>query len=135
MNKEVRLKSGEILKLREMPEGHEIANLARNIEGSRFYATHALRIEEGGELPVLPDSYFDSFGLYIGSPDDMQKTELRRIDRLRDGKTTNICYNLQGKEGELLLLTPIREKEKKKGFDSFNGRSESLEILTQGIDF
>ena len=131
MPQDIILKNGKVLNLREMPEGHKIEYLANSLEGECFYLVYAPHITEE-TVDKFPD-YYGSFGLYVGTPDEMREADVEEVFRWRDGGTTQINYVLENEKGQLYFPSP-----RNKGTvasDILDGEVVKLKLLVEGIDF
>ena len=132
MTQSIKLKSGKILQVDEIPQGHRIEYLARSSEDrERFYVVHAPHLTEEN-IGQIKD-YYGSFGVYIGHPENMQKAREVRVSRFRGPMGDVIYYILNEKEGNLHF--PTGSWRDRPSTDTYDGKTVELERLVEGKDF
>ena len=120
------------LKIEGMPENYRMEYLAR--EGKTLYFIDRPKSgEEEGRR------YYDTFCVFVGSGDQMRQAKLLSTNRYRDGGTTEIRFDLEGKIGELNFPTFFRHSSKaqrKQGSVAYEGTRpdiRSLQVLYDPI--
>jgi len=131
MTQDIKLKSGQVLKVEEMPEGHRIEYLAKSLEKeTKFYVVHAPHLTEENVGKI--DNYYNSFGMYLGTPENMQKTKVTSVDRYRGALGTFVHYILNEQPGTLHF--PTRFLSDEPSTDTYGeGRSRSVVELEELI--
>ena len=128
---EIKLRNGNVLEIGEIPEWHKIEFLANSLEGKFFYVVNAPHVTE--ETIDKFSDYYGSFGLHMGTLNEMREADVGEVIRWRDGGSTQINYVLEGKRGQLCFPSP-----RNKGAvtsNTFNGKTTELKILIEGEDF
>ncbi len=73
------------------------------------------------------DWNYNSFRLHIGKENELREAKVDHVERYRDGGTTNIDYQMNGKDGRLHFPTPFEESAKPT--DTYAGKVVTLENL------
>ena len=89
-----------------VPEGYLTEYLAKDPDGILYF------VDRPRDFRTDTLKGYVTFCVFVGQGENMQQARLSKAERLRDGGTTSIHFDLEGKIGRIRFPTPLDPRRK-----------------------